>query len=103
MIREALEGSDEGMDADIGVRVMFLLAIATSIDALAVGISLALDDVGIFEPALIIGSITMVISMAGVKLGSIIGDRFSSKAEILGGLILIAIGMKILLEHLGLF
>lgn len=103
MIREAISGDEEDQNADIGVKIMFLLAIATSIDALAVGFSLAMDDVSIFEPAIIIGVITLIMSMAGVKLGSLVGDKYSSKAEIIGGTILILLGLKILLEHLGLF
>ena len=103
MIREALSEEEEDQSSDIGFKIMLLLAIATSIDALAVGISLAMDDVSIFEPAAIIGIITMAISMAGVKIGSLVGDRFSSKAEILGGIILVFLGLKILLEHMGFF
>jgi putative Mn2+ efflux pump MntP len=103
MIREALSGEEENVDADIGVKVMFLLAVATSIDALAVGISMAMEGADIFVDALIIGVITFAISVAGVKLGSVVGDRFSTKAQILGGVILIALGVKFLLEGLGLF
>lgn len=103
MIREALSGDEEDVDADIGVKVMFLLAVATSIDALAVGISLAMEGADIFLDALIIGVITFAISVAGVKLGSVVGDKFSTKAQILGGIILIALGVKFLLEGLGLF
>ena len=103
MIREALSGEEENVDADIGVKVMFLLAVATSIDALAVGISMAMEGADIFVDALIIGVITFAISVAGVKLGSVVGDRFSTKAQMLGGVILIALGVKFLLEGLGLF
>ncbi len=104
MIREALSGDEENVDADVGFRIMFILAVATSIDALAVGISLAMDDGSgnIFVSAGIIGAVTALISMAGVKIGSIFGDRFGTKAEILGGIILILIGAKILLEHTGI-
>ena len=101
MIREAVSGDDEDVDDDIGYRIMFLLAVATSIDALAVGISLAMETDDIFFPAFIIGVVTMAISMVGVKIGNIVGTRFSAKAQILGGVILIAIGLKILLEGLG--
>ena len=101
MIRESLSGEDEGIDGSIGLRIMFLLAIATSIDALAVGISLAMDQADIWMDATIIGVVTFAISAVGVKLGSTVGDRFSSKAELAGGIILIIIGVKILLEHLG--
>jgi putative Mn2+ efflux pump MntP len=102
MIREALFVDEEDrVDDNIGFRIMLVLAIATSIDALAVGITMAMDGADIFLDALIIGIITMAISMAGVKIGNLVGSRFSSKAEILGGIILICIGFKILLEHLG--
>jgi len=101
MIRESFLSEDEGMDDSIGIRIMFLLAVATSIDAFAVGITLAMDGSDIWLPALIIGIITLAISMAGVRVGSVVGERFGRKAELVGGLILIMIGLKILLEHLG--
>ena len=81
--------------------VMFVLAIATSIDALAVGISMAMDGEEILLPAAIIGIITFAISVLGVKAGSIFGDRLGSRAELLGGIILILIGIKVVLEHTG--
>jgi putative Mn2+ efflux pump MntP len=95
-------GEEEEVDADMGVKTMVLLAIATSIDALAIGISFAMTEDSIFLPVLIIGVVTLVISMAGVKIGSLFGDRFGKKAEVLGGVILIVIGLKVLLEGLGL-
>jgi len=100
MIREALFGDEDAVDDNVGVTTMFLLAIATSTDALAVGISLAMEGANIWADSLIIGCITLMISMAGVKLGSIVGDRYSRKAELAGGIILILIGLKILLEGL---
>ena len=103
MIREALAGDEEDVDDDIGVRTMLLLAIATSIDALAVGISLAMTGDDILTSAVLIGVITFLISSFGVKIGSLFGDRFGKKAELLGGVILIVIGLRILLEHLGVF
>ncbi len=103
MIREGLSEEEEGVDDDIGFRTMIVLAIATSIDALAIGISLAMTETSIMWPAVIIGVITFVLSAVGVKLGSVFGDRFGSKAEIAGGIILILIGLKILFEHLGFF
>ena len=81
---------------------IFLSAFATSIDAFAVGISLAMDGTDIVSSAAIIGVITLVISVIGVKIGAKVGDRFGKRAELAGGLILIAIGMKIVVEHLGL-
>ena len=90
-------------EASLKPAQMFPAALATSIDALAVGVSLALlPDVHIFSAASFIGVTTLAFSMAGVKIGSVFGSRFKSKAELLGGVILIAIGVKILLEHLGI-
>lgn len=102
MIRESVFGDDGDVDADMGVRTMALLAVATSIDALAVGISLAMSERSIAWPAFLIGIVTLLLSMVGVKAGSLFGDRFGRKAEILGGAILILIGLKVLLEGLGL-
>lgn len=102
MIREALSGEEEDMNADISVKTMLPLAIATSIDALAVGISLAMTEDSIVLPALLIGLITFVISAVGVKIGGKVGSKFGTKAEIVGGVILILIGVKILLEHVGI-
>ena len=102
MVREGLSGEEEEVDADMGARTMLLLAVATSIDALAVGISLAMGEDGILAPAAAIGLITLAMSMAGVKIGSLFGDRLGKKAEVLGGLILVAIGTKVLLEGLGI-
>jgi putative Mn2+ efflux pump MntP len=79
---------------------MLVLAIATSIDALAVGITFAFFKVEIFKAAIIIGLITFVISMSGVKIGSIFGTKFKSKAEFVGGAVLVLLGIKILIEHL---
>ena len=78
------------------------MAVATSIDALAIGVSLSLaGEVNIWLAILLIGVITCVLSALGVKIGSVFGDKFEKKAEIAGGVILILIGLKILLEHLG--
>ena len=103
MLREAL-GKDEGeqADADLSVRTMFVMAVATSIDALAVGISLAMAGVGnIYLAVLLIGATTFALSAVGVKVGSVFGSKYEKKAEIVGGVILILLGVKILLEHLG--
>lgn len=103
MLREAL-GSDEEetADADLSVKTMFVMAVATSIDALAVGISLAMAGVdNIFLAVLLIGATTFVLSAIGVKVGNVFGSRYEKKAEIVGGVILILLGVKILLEHLG--
>ena len=80
---------------------MIFLAIATSIDALAVGITFAFYNVNILLSSVFIGVITFVLSSVGVKLGFIFGDKFQNKAELIGGIILILIGLKILLEDLG--
>lgn len=101
MIREAVSSDGEDVDADLGARTMVVLAVATSIDALAVGISLAMSGGGIMGPAVIIGVVTLAISMLGVRIGSVFGDRFGRKAELVGGAILILIGVKVLMEHLG--
>ena len=82
---------------------MFLLAVATSIDALAVGITLAfLPDTNVPVAVLFIGAITFLLSTLGVKIGNVFGERYKKKAEITGGVILILLGTKILLEHLGI-
>ena len=106
MLKEALENDCdccEGHDADMSVKTMFVMAVATSIDALAVGISLAMaGNVNIWMAAVLIGITTCVLSAMGVKIGNIFGSRFEKKAEAAGGIILILLGLKILLEHLGI-
>ncbi len=105
MLKEAF-GKDEGCDcednADLSPKTMFVMAIATSIDALAVGISLAMaGNVNIFTAVLLIGVFTCVMSAIGVKVGNVFGSKFEKKAQFAGGAILILLGVKILLEHLG--
>ena len=100
MIKEA--GDEEKEDANFDVKTMLLLAIATSIDALAVGISFAVLKVNIVLAVTLIGVTTFAFGFAGVKLGNLCGTRFKSGAERAGGVILILIGTKILLEHLGI-
>ena len=90
------------MDAPIDHKNMLFLAVATSIDALAVGITFAFLGTPIVEAITIIGITTMVISIAGVVVGNFFGSRYKSKAEFIGGLILVLLGLKILLEHLGI-
>ena len=80
---------------------MFLLAVATSIDALMVGITFACLQVRIVPAVSLIGVTTLLLSMVGVKIGNVFGTKYKSKAELTGGIILIGIGLKILLEHLG--
>ena len=101
MIKEAF-GYEEDVDDDLSFKTMLILAIATSIDALAVGITFAFLQVNILYAALIIGVTTFVISVIGVKIGHVFGLKYKSKAEIAGGIILIAMGCKILLEHLNI-
>ena len=103
MIKESFSREEESADSSIAVKDMLLLAIATSIDALAVGITFAFLNVKIFSAVSFIGIITFIISVIGVKVGSVFGSRYKSKAEFAGGLILILLGFKILFEHLGFF
>ena len=101
MVREALHGDDEcEAKADFSIREMLTLAVATSIDALAVGVSLAFLGVNIWAAIMVIGVVTMILSMIGLKIGNIFGCRYKSRAEIFGGIILILIGLKILIEHM---
>ena len=104
MLHEALSGGEEAgsNDASLSFRAMLPLAVATSIDALAVGVTFAFLRVQIVPAVASIGAITFALSFAGVKIGNVFGDRFEKKAEICGGVILILIGAKILLEHLGI-
>ena len=101
MIHEALDNDEEEADASLNVKTMFLLAVATSIDALAIGITFAFLKVNIIPAVCFIGIVTFIISFAGVKIGNVFGARYKNKAEIVGGIILILLGLKILLEHLG--
>ena len=101
MIHEALDNDEEEADASLDVKTMFLLAVATSIDALAIGITFAFFKVNIIPAVCFIGIVTFIISFAGVKIGNVFGARYKNKAEIVGGVILILLGLKILLEHLG--
>lgn len=102
MIKEAFDKDDEDSNDKVDFRTMIVLAIATSIDALAIGVTFAFLDVNILLAVAIIGIITFIISMVGVKIGNVFGDKYESKAEIAGGVILILLGIKILLEHLGI-
>ena len=105
MLKEAFEkGCDcEECNPDFSAKTMFVLAVATSIDAMAVGISLAMaGDVNIFTAVTLIGLITFGLSGIGVKVGNVFGSRFEKKAQAAGGIILLALGLKILLEHMGI-
>ena len=105
MLKEAFNKCDccEEHSADLSFKTMLLMAIATSIDAMAVGISLAMaGNVNIVAAVVLIGVITFALSAAGVKIGNVFGRRFEKKAQAAGGCILILLGLKILLEHLGI-
>lgn len=101
MIRESFSKEEEEIDASFAVKKMFLLSVATSIDALATGVSLACGKANIWESVIIIGLTTFAFSAGGIKIGNVFGNRYKSKAEFAGGAILILIGIKILLEGLG--
>ena len=108
MLREAFASEESckdcqnAEDADLSPKTMLVMAIATSIDALAVGISLAMTgNVNIWVAVALIGVVTFTLSALGVKIGNLFGSRFEKKAQIAGGIILIVLGLKILLEHLG--
>ena len=104
MLKEALEpGCEEceNTSADLGFKTMLVMAVATSIDAMAAGISLAMDGANIWLNAALIGITTCALSAVGVKVGAVFGSRFEKKAQLAGGIILVLLGTKILLEHLG--
>ena len=101
MIREALSKEEEEADCSLSFKKMLPLAIATSIDALAVGVTFAFLQVNIIWAVVFIGVITFILSCVGVKIGNIFGLRYKAKAEFCGGAILVLMGLKILLEHLG--
>ncbi len=103
MVKESFSGDGECHDGSFSVRTMFLLAVATSIDALAVGVTFALlPDVHIAAAVSLIGVTTFLLSAAGLKAGNVFGLRYKARAELAGGVILILMGLKILLEHLGI-
>ena len=101
MIKESF-GKAEELNDDFGVKTMLLMAIATSIDALAVGITFAFLEVQILPAAGLIGVTTFLLSFVGIYIGNAFGTRYKSKAELAGGIILVMIGVKILLQHLGI-
>lgn len=102
MIREALSHEEEKLDASFSFRAMLPLAVATSIDALAMGVTFAFLQVDIVPAVLFIGVITFLLSALGVKIGNVFGSRYKSGAELFGGVVLVLMGIKILLDHLGL-
>ena len=102
MIKEAVSNNSESVSDNVGFKEMSVLAIATSIDALAVGVTFAFLGVGIIRETCIVGIITFAMCIIGVKIGNVFGNKFEKKAEIFGGVILILMGIKILLEHLNI-
>ena len=102
MLKEVFSQKESSIDDNTGFKTMFLLALATSIDALTVGVTLSFFDTNILLSACLIGIITFFLSYLGVKIGNTFGDKYEKKAEFAGGLILILLGIKILLEHLNI-
>ena len=102
MIKESFDSEDKKKNDKIDFKTMIVLAIATSIDALAIGITFAFFEVNLLLSISIIGIITFLLSILGVKIGNKFGDKYQNKAEFVGGLILVLMGIKILLEHLGI-
>ena len=103
MIKESFDKDSEKQNASFSFMSMLMVAVATSIDALAVGITFALlPDVNIYSAVSLIGSITFGLSFVGLGIGNLFGMKFKSSAEVAGGTILIMLGVKILLEHLGI-
>ena len=101
MVRESRDKDPEHADPSLGFKTMLVMAVATSIDALAVGITFAFLEVHILPAVSFIGVVTFLLSALGVKIGSIFGTKYKSKAELTGGIILILLGLKIFLEHMG--
>lgn len=101
MIREARSGGEEDLNGSFGIKTMLPLAVATSIDALTVGITFAFLKVQIVPAVSLIGVTTFVLSAAGLWIGNVFGSRYKARAEFFGGIVLILMGTKILLEHLG--
>ena len=106
MIRESFSKEEDECSDSFSPRAMLPMAVATSIDALAVGVALSLslwEGESIFPPVIIIGITTFLFSAVGVKIGNVFGDKYKSKAELVGGIILILLGVKLLLDGLGVF
>ena len=101
MIKESFGDEEENRNDDVSFKTMIVLAIATSIDALAIGITFAFLNVNLVLAISLIGIITFILSVFGTKIGNRFGDKYEKKAEFLGGVILVLLGIKILLEHLG--
>ena len=102
MIREALDKNNDDINDKLDAKTMIMLAIASSIDALGVGVSFAFIHVDIFYSSSIIGITAFVLSVIGVKIGNIFGVKYKRKAELAGGIVLCLMGLKVLLNHFGL-
>ncbi len=102
MIRESFKEEDEELNASFAFKTMLPLALATSIDALAMGVTFAFLRVDIVPAVLFIGVITFVLSAVGLKVGNVFGAKYKARAELFGGVVLVLMGLKILLEHLGI-
>ena len=102
MIKEALSKECDSLNDNVDFKTMIILAIATSIDALAIGVTFAFLKVNVVLAVSSIGIITCILSVVGVKIGNVFGDKYENKAQFAGGLILILLGTKILLEHIGI-
>ena len=100
MIKESFEDESDSCNDDVGFKTMVILAIATSIDALTVGITFAFLKVNLIAAISMIGVITLALSVIGTKIGNKFGNKYKNKAELVGGIILVLLGIKILLEHL---
>ena len=101
MIKQIFSKEQENHNDKTNLKTMIILALATSIDALAVGITFAFFDINIWHAVFIIGTITFILALIGVKIGNTFGKKYEKKAELLGGIILILMGIKIILEHIG--
>ena len=102
MIKESFEKENTEANDNVDMKTMLILAIATSLDALAVGITFAFFEINVISVVLAIGIITFILSVIGVKIGNKFGEKYKRKSEFVGGLILILIGIKVLMEHLGI-
>ena len=102
LIKDAFSKECDSFDDDVSFKAMIVLAIATSIDALAVGITFAFLKVNLILAISMIGVITFILAIVGTKVGNRFGDKYEKKAELVGGVILILLGIKILLEHIGI-
>lgn len=103
MIKEALSKDEDESDCSLCVKAMLPLAVATSIDAFAVGVSFAMLDVNIIAAVIFIGIVTFALSATGVKAGNVIGTKYNAKAQLVGGIVLCLLGVKIVLEHYGMW